>query len=163
MRVFSLVISLVFILGLSSFVFPSSAKAQTEVGFTCQCAATGPGSESGVRAEKICAYGCNCNIGGLGQVVNKKFLLVDLVTSATSLETWDFGSQVCHGQYAWRPTLDAPNWRIQVRFAAFGLNSNGELTYEESVEIAPGIRSNIQRSTTAPEVLKAIKRYVNEK
>lgn len=156
-------LSLVFILGLSTFVFLSPVKAQSEVAFACQCAATGPGSESGVQARKICAYDCNCNIGGLGQLTNKKLSLVDLVTSATSLETWDFGSQVCHGQYAWRPSLDAPNWRIQVRFAAFSLNSAGELTYEESVEIAPGIRSNIQRSTVAPEVLNAIKRYVNEK
>lgn len=81
-----------------------------------------------------------------------------MITSAKSRETWDIGSHVCHGQYAWRPTLDSPNWQIKVKFAKFQMTSFTDDVYypTTSVEIATGVSSEVKFTQTAPEIRAAI-------
>ena len=126
-----------------------SSLAAAKSDLACTCLATGPGYEVGVNADKICSYKCDCSAGGAVPIL-------DVKTSARSLESWDIGSQVCHGQFAYRPRLDSPNWQIQVRFTPFQIDNSGLLTYEESTEIANGFRSNVKRTKIAPEILEKL-------
>ncbi|MBC7370288.1 MAG: hypothetical protein H7326_01915 [Bdellovibrionaceae bacterium] len=117
---------------------------------SCACRATGPGYEEGVNVDKICSYNCDCGDGKLIEVLKVK-------TTASSLETWDIGNHICHGQYAYRPSLDSPNWQIQVRFSSFTINGEGRLGFEDSTEIASGIFMQIRRTKVAPEILEVLR------
>ncbi len=127
--------------------------------FICQCKATGPGYEVGVNIDKLCSYDCNCKLiaENAPYFSQKNVVLSNLKTSAYSFESWDAGSHICHGQYAFKPNLDSPNWQIQVRFSEFSIIKQGAMRYEQSSEIAYGIRSSIQRSDSAPEIIEALK------
>ena len=140
----------------ASYLFPALAPffvagiANAGDSLACTCRAQGPGYETGVNIDKICSYTCNC-VGG--QTVE----ILKVKTTASSLETWDIGNHICHGQYAYRARLDAPAWQIQVKFSTFVIDNTGHLTFEESTEIASGIRSSLRRTKYAPEILEVLK------
>ncbi len=138
-----------------SLLFTFSAFAENQ--FSCRCVSKSPGI--GKNEDKICSYDCSCDVvTDDGRLFQAMPVSIDqVITSATSLESWDLGSLVCHGQYSWKPVLDAPNWKIEVRFSKFIIDRTGTLTYEESTEIASGVRSQIHRSQAAPEILEALK------
>jgi hypothetical protein len=142
--------------------------------FFCQCQATGPGFEETNKQtggiDKICSYSCSCIAWGtkkergtdlttLNPVTDLKVKVSRLPTSAASFETWDKGSHICHGQYSYRETMDAPNWKIKVRFDTFGITDQGDVIYPEDAkrEIAQGINFiGFKYSKTALEISFAI-------
>ncbi|MBC7429954.1 MAG: hypothetical protein H7336_15175 [Bacteriovorax sp.] len=142
--------------------FISNAQAAHDV-FVCKCIAKGSGVDSN-EGQKICSYSCKCNgydkdqTPVLGNIIN-----VDRVaTSARSRDTWDSGSSICHGQYAYKSNLSDPNWKIQVRFSPFNVTSynNSGVFYDEAdemVEIAIGVKYFMKRSPTAYEIVQSIK------
>ncbi|MBC7740735.1 MAG: hypothetical protein H7061_00960 [Bdellovibrionaceae bacterium] len=134
----------------------TTSVTRADSAYVCQCQAAGPGFEAGITANKICSYNCKCQIfpEGNGSIVQKDVKVVNTISTAYSFDSWDAGSHICHGQYAWRPTIGAENWRIQVRFSPFTINSAGSLFYEDLTEIAPGFHSSFQRSEAAPEILE---------
>jgi hypothetical protein len=130
------------------------AFASSESSFTCQCVALGPGADSPDGTKKLCSYHCACGTQELD--------LRNLESSAYSWEDWDRGSHICHGQYAWRPRLDAPNWQIVVKFSPFKISEAGKPIYDSTaVEIAPGILMDLPRSEDALEIRDAIRAKLN--
>ncbi len=143
--------------------------------FFCQCQASGPGYEETNKQtggiDKICSYSCSCIAWGtkkergaelttLNPVTDLKVRVNRLRTSASSYETWDKGSHICHGQYSFRPTLGDPNWKITVKFDTFGITDQGEVIYDEDAkrEIAQGVSfSGFKYSKTAQEISLAIR------
>jgi hypothetical protein len=142
------------------------------LGFMCDCRAAGPGVEN-TNGIKECAYACTCDTfsqDGLrpaGAVTVGPF-----ETEAFSFERWDKGSRICHGQYAYRATMDAPNWQIQVKFDRFKLSHLGYVVYEEPgdpsadpemystqmVQSSSNVTEQIRRTAKAPEVTAALAR-----
>ncbi len=136
-----------------------AAPSAARTGFKCECAASGPGYEDNEKGDKHCAYTCSCDVfTAAGQEKVPTFETPAMVTSAKSRETWDIGSHVCHGQYAWRPTLDAPNWQIKIKFNKFQMTSFTDDVYypETMVEVASTVRSEVKWTTTAPEIRAAL-------
>ncbi len=142
--------------------FVPSAQAANDV-FVCKCLAKGPGADS-KEGKKICSYSCNCN----GYSKNQKpelGVIMDVTrveTTARSRDTWDSGSSICHGQYAYKSNLSDPNWKIQVRFSPFNITSYNDagVYYDEadqSVEVAIGVKYYLKRTMNAPEVVQAIR------
>lgn len=140
------------------------------LGFMCECKATGPGVED-AQGNKQCGYACECD--GYAKDGVKKVGHVDvgpMQTRAFSWESWDRGSHICHGQYAYRPTLSSPNWEIKVKFSPFKITQFGrvfyangggatpdpDLTVSERVETSMNVTEEIQRTAQAPEVRDAI-------
>lgn len=140
-----------------------SAQAQTTgtsssaLGFLCQCKAIGPGYETSTT-DKFCQYSCACDtLTKDGMEKAPSFTTDALRTSAKSYEHWDFGSHICHGQYAFRPTLSSPNWEIQVKFSAFRISHLGYVSYDDpSVETSTNVSEELKRSEEAPEIRDAI-------
>ncbi len=130
--------------------------------FSCQCQALGPGVENKV-GEKLCSYKCNCTGYNKNETPKKNILVnIDQVTtSARSFDSWDSGSSICHGQYAYKPNLSDPNWKIKVKFSSFSLNSfSTDVFYAEadqSVEIAVNVRYYLKREKKAPEIFEALR------
>lgn len=140
------------------------------LGFICECKATGPGVED-TQGNKQCAYACDCD--GYTKDAVKKVGHLDvgpMQTQAFSWESWDRGSHICHGQYAFRPTLSSPNWEIKVKFSPFkithlgrvfyanagGATADPDVTVTERVETSMNVTEEIQRTAQAPEVRDAI-------
>lgn len=142
----------------------------------CQCRAKGPGFEETNKVsggiDKICSYSCRCV--AWDKVIDKKTktvghknfttdLSIDVMntqTSASSKESWDFGSHVCHGQYSYRSNLGDPNWKITVKFDSFSINTQGEIAYPEnrSRTIALGVaESGFNFTKAAPEISASLK------
>jgi hypothetical protein len=111
-----------------------------------------------VNIDKICSYDCSSLAFGESQapVQNIKVRVSKVKTTAYSRDSWDQGSHICHGQYSYRPQLDSPNWKIQVRFSPFNITSEGFLIHQESVEIAQGISYELKRTPKAPEILAVL-------
>lgn len=131
--------------------------------FSCKCVATAPGVDNN-SGEKLCSYGCNCTGFNKNETSkeNIKVNLTQLATSARSKDTWDFGSNICHGQYAYKPNLSDANWKIQVRFSPFTISSVTKtlVIYEEkdqTVQIANGVFYQLKRSSEAPEIFQALR------
>lgn len=137
-----------------------SRSAESQDHFICSCMATGPGVEKGEKADKICSYDCKCMTYGstAPPVKNIPVNVNQVISTAISHERWDAGSHICHGQYAWRPSMDDPNWKIKVKFSSFQITSEGTLTHLESVETSIGVSESLKRSSTAPEILEVIKK-----
>lgn len=135
----------------------ASSEASGTTGFVCECTATGPGYETSIT-DKNCAYACSCDLfGASGMTKAPTFTTPNTITSAKSYEKWDFGSHICHGQYAWRPNISAPNWQIKVKFTPFKVTQFGNVTYaDEMVETAAGLREALKRSEAAPEIRDVI-------
>lgn len=142
--------------------FISNAQAANDV-FVCKCIAKGPGVDS-KEGQKICSYNCNCN--GYNKNENPtlgiKVSVDNVATSARSRDTWDSGSSICHGQYAYKANLGDPNWKIQVRFSPFNITSynNSGVYYDESeqsVEVAIGVKYFLKRTEKAPEIVQSIR------
>lgn len=142
--------------------FVPSAQAANDV-FVCKCIAKGSGVDS-TDGQKICSYSCNCNGFNKDQppVLGAKINVDRVATSARSRDTWDSGSSICHGQYAYKSNLGDPNWKIQVRFSPFNVTSynNSGVYYDEadqSVEVAIGVKYYIKRTMNAPEIVESIR------
>lgn len=144
--------------------------------FVCQCKATGPGFEvlnkEKKALDKICSYSCNCiawnttidsktkNSVATQVIADIKLDAKDLPSSARSRETWDSGSNVCHGQYSYKSNLGDPAWKIKVKFDTFHLNTAGEVLYAEDHrrEIAMGISEvGFKFTPKAPEIMQSLK------
>ena len=146
----------------ASFFTANNALAAYDV-FSCKCVTANPGVDNN-SGEKLCSYTCNCSGYNKNESpkTNIRVNLKDLATSARSKDTWDFGSNVCHGQYAFKPNLSDPNWKIQVKFSPFIINStsDSQVIYEEkdqTVPIAIGIMYQLKRSKDAPEIFQALR------
>ena len=144
--------------------------------FICQCKAKAPGYEATNKetggSDKICSYSCNC-IGWMvktdpktkakiasAAIPNINLDVINAPTTAYSREQWDAGSHICHGQYAYKPSLSDENWKIKVKFDTFTLNSKGEVMYPEdaSREIAQGLNYvGFKYSKSAPEIAASLK------
>lgn len=130
--------------------------------FVCKCIAKGPGVDN-KAGEKICSYSCNCNGYNKNEAPKTNILVSadQLATSARSRDTWDMGSSICHGQYAYKANLDDPNWKIKVKFSPFTVNSySDDVAYDEadqSVEVAIGVRYFLKRTPKAPEIREALR------
>jgi hypothetical protein len=135
----------------------ASSQTSGATGFVCECTATGPGYETSIT-DKNCSYACACDLfDAKGMTKAPTFSTPNTVTSAKSYEKWDFGSHICHGQYAWRPNLSSPNWQIKVKFSPFKITHFANVSYaEESVETATGVRESLKRSEAAPEIRDVI-------
>jgi hypothetical protein len=138
--------------------------------FLCQCRAQAPGyEETNARTgvvDKICSYSCGC-LAWSAKVPPKtiKLDVIRVPTTAYSKEDWDTGSHICHGQYSWKPNLDAPNWKIKVKFDTFTLNSAGEVSYPENAsrEIANGINLiEFRHTKKATEISKSLKQQLKD-
>jgi len=116
--------------------------------------------DHGENFDKLCSYNCQCNtfLGANAIASNAPVKVTNVISTAYSYEDWDRGSKICHGQYAWRPNLGDPNWQIVVKFTPFTMTSDGALTYPESVEVAIGVNEDIERSSSAKEVLDVLKK-----
>ena len=146
----------------SSFSLIDDAKAVHDV-FVCKCVAKAPGVDN-VAGEKLCSYDCNCTGYNKDQAPkeNIKVSVLDTPTSARSKDQWDFGSSICHGQYAYKSNLSDPNWKIKVKFSPFTVNSynNGQVSYAEQdqmVEVAIGVKYYLKRSTEALEIVQSLR------
>lgn len=164
-----------FALFLFAFLSLNSAFALEE--FLCQCKAKAPGYEETNRKngsiDKICSYSCKCIAWDLSAVdpktkttvaknvtPNLSLDIINEATTATSKESWDFGSHVCHGQYSYRGSLSDPNWKIAVKFDTFTVNTAGVVSYPEDAkrQIAMGIsESGFKYSKTATEISASLK------
>jgi hypothetical protein len=146
------------------FTFAVPTLAWSYEHFVCSCQAMGPGVERDVGStQKFCSYDCNCmGLSGVRPaVMNIPAKVNNVATTAFSLEAWDYKSPICHGQYAWKPSLNAPVWQTQVRFATFLITSEDRLVYPDSIEIAPGLNEqNKPFTSTAPEVVSALKKLL---
>jgi hypothetical protein len=139
-------LSLILFSGVSVRAFALSPSAS----FSCQCVALGTGADSSDGSKKLCSYHCTCG--------SQELDLRNLESSAYSWEDWDRGSHICHGQYTWRPRLDAPIWQIAVQFSPFTITETGKPIYDSpAVEIAPGIFMDLSRSEDALEIRDAIR------
>lgn len=146
---------------LFALTIAGNAQAAHDV-FVCKCLAKGPGVDN--RAgEKICSYSCNCNGYNKNEApkTNIKVSVDQLATMARSRDTWDMGSSICHGQYAYKANLGDPNWKIKVKFSPFNVTSYNDSVYydeaDQSVEVAIGVRYHLKRTEKAPEVVEALK------
>ncbi len=141
--------------------FVSNAKAAND-NFTCKCIAKGSGVDN-KEGLKICSYSCSCNGFNKNEapIMNAKVSIQQVVTTAQSRDNWDSGSSICHGQYAYKPNLGDPNWKIQVRFSPFNVNSfSDDVIYDEAdqaVEAAIGVRYYLKRTPKAPEIVQSIR------
>lgn len=150
-----------FTLLLFSVSFTGNVQAASDV-FTCKCVAKGPGVDSN-SGEKICSYSCNCNGFNKNEApkLNIAVSADRVATSARSRDTWDMGSSICHGQYAYKSNLSDPNWKIKVKFSPFTITSyNSNVSYDEadqSVEVAIGVRYYLKRTPTAPEIFESLR------
>ena len=142
--------------------FIPNAQAAHDV-FVCKCLAKGSGVDS-KDGQKICSYNCSCNAYDKDQtpVTGIKVSVDHVATTARSRDTWDMGSSICHGQYAYKPSLSDPNWKIQVRFSPFNVTSYNDagVFYDEEdqmVEVAIGVKYFLKRTPTAPEVVQSIR------
>jgi hypothetical protein len=147
-------------LGVVALPLTSSALEK----FVCTCQATGPGVERDIRSvKKFCSYDCNCiglNSSGPA-VMNLPAKIENVETTSYSLEEWDYKSQTCHGQYAWRPSFDAPAWKIKAKFTAFTISSEGVMIFPESIETAQGVNEQGKRfKDTAPEIVQALRQQL---
>lgn len=130
--------------------------------FVCKCQALGLGVDN-TAGEKICSYDCSCDGFNKNEAPksNVKVNVERVATSARSKDTWDMGSAICHGQYAYKANLSDPNWKIKVRFSPFTITSyNDNVTYDEAdqtVEVAIGVRYYLKRTEKAPEIFEAIR------
>ncbi len=151
----------VFTLMLFAVSFTGEVQAANDH-FVCKCVAKGPGVDN-TSGEKICSYSCNCTGFNKNEAPKQNIKVnVDRVaTSGRSRDTWDMGSSICHGQYAYKSNLSDPNWKIQVRFSPFTIMSyNSNVMYDEAdqvVEVAIGIRYHIKRTPNAPEILDSLR------
>lgn len=144
--------------------------------FQCQCKAKAPGFEATNKTtggiDKICSYSCKClawdtitnpktKVSVANHVVPNILLdIINAPTTAYSRESWDMGSHVCHGQYAYKPNWGDENWKIVVKFDTFTLSSNGEVSYPEdhSREFAMGMsQSGFKYTLKALEIAASIK------
>jgi hypothetical protein len=142
--------------------FVGNAQAANDV-FVCKCLAKGSGVDN-KQGQKICSYNCNCNGYNKNEAptLGVKISVDQVLTTAQSRDTWDSGSSICHGQYAYRSNLSDPNWKIQVRFSPFNVTSYNDsgVFYDEAdqgVEVAIGVKYYIKRTLTAPEVVQSIR------
>ncbi len=142
----------------------AAVEKKTYDHFVCTCLATGPGYEEGVNIDKICSYDCSCLAFTEGQApdMNVKAVVSKVKSTAYSRESWDQGSHICHGQYAYRPQLDSPNWKIEVRFSPFRITSEGDLIHEETALIAQGINYELKRTPKAPEIVQDLRRQLSK-
>ena len=146
---------------LFAITFVSNAKAAND-SFTCKCIAKGSGYDNKL-GQKICSYDCNCNGFNKNEPpkMNVKLKAEQVLTTAQSRDTWDSGSYICHGQYAYKPNLGDPNWKIQVKFSPFNINSFSDAVFydqaDESIEAAIGVRYYLKRTLTAPEIVQSIR------
>jgi hypothetical protein len=144
---------------LAPVLVPSLSQAYES--FVCSCQASGPGVERDLKSPlKYCSYNCSC-IGIKADrtpVMNIPVKIQNVATTAYSVEKWDHGSQICHGQYTWSPNLDSPAWKYQVKFAPFTVTQEGALIFPERLEIAQGVNEEGKRfSPTAKELATALK------
>jgi RHS repeat-associated protein len=157
--------------GLNTFAYVSNSPLMKvdffglDDSFTCRCTATGAGIDNTATLKKECSYSCKCSVsscdGGNQKNVNVNVSRVE--TSARSGQSWDRGSQICHGQYGYRPRLDDPNWKVQTMFSEFTINQNGEVTYDPGrVEVSNRTYSYFPRTPTATEVSSVIKSELNK-
>lgn len=148
----------------------SDAGAPAAIGFMCECKATAPGVEN-AKGIKECAYACDCSTLHTDAIRPAGRITVGPMESeAYSWESWDAGSRICHGQYAYRPTLSSPNWQIQVKFSSFKLTHVGYVSYAnpgdpsakpelyttEVVQSSQNVSEELRRTAKAPEVTRAI-------
>lgn len=133
------------------------ATAEAPTGFVCDCTSARPGFEDKTGA-KNCSYQCDCSvIASSGMTKVPGFEAGPVKTTAYSFEHWDFGSHICHGQYAFRPTLSSQNWEIKVQFSPFKITHYGNVTYlEETIQTSTSVRETIKRTPMAPELRDAI-------
>ena len=154
------------LLALSTIMFFFTAVPDVQAAndvFVCKCIAKGPGVDNR-KGQKICSYNCSCNGFNKDQPAlnGVKISVESVATTAQSRDTWDSGSSICHGQYAYKSNLNDPNWKIQVRFSPFNISSynNAGVYYDEadqSVEVAIGVKYYIKRTMSAPEVVDSIR------
>ncbi len=133
------------------------ATEEAPSGFVCDCTSARPGFDDKTGA-KNCSYQCDCSVITSSRMTKAPaFEAGPVKTTASSFERWDFGSHICHGQYAYRPTLSSQNWEIKVRFAPFKITHYGTVTYlEETIETSTAVRETIKRTPMAPELRDAI-------
>lgn len=153
-----------------------SAGTSAPTGFLCDCIAKEPGVEN-KKGIKECSYLCDCSTyqGGESRPTGR-VEVGPMESQAFSWEHWDSGSRICHGQYAYRPTTDAPNWQIEVKFSSFKLSHLGNVNYTnvgdgvateqtttERVKTSPSITEQIRRTAQAPEVRDALAKKLGVK
>jgi hypothetical protein len=149
---------------------PQSATVSSPLGFMCECRAKEPGVEN-AKGIKECSYECTCSTLHPDALRPEGTVTVGPMESeAYSFETWDKGSRICHGQYAFRPTIDAPNWQIQVKFEPFKLahigyvsfanpgepSSRPEVYVTQVLQTSTTVTETIKRTAKAPEVTAAL-------
>lgn len=157
-----------FLLLIFSIFIQPSAWAFNQ--FVCECKSQGVGYEETNKCggiDKICSYSCNCvawdkkmvngKVSYSAPVPNIKLDVIKTPTSAASKEQWDFGSHICHGQYSYKTNLDDPNWKIQVKFDTFTVNSEGEITLPEKRQISSSVSQvGFKYSKTAKEITESL-------
>lgn len=166
-----------FILLLFFAIFQPSAWAVEK--FMCQCKAQGVGYEETNKCggiDKICSYSCNCvgwnekkqngKIEYSKPIANINLEVMKTPTTAASKEQWDFGSHICHGQYSYKSNLDDPNWKTQVKFDTFTVNSEGEVDFlSNRRQISLGVTQvDFKFTKTAKEITENLAKqlkYVN--
>jgi hypothetical protein len=128
--------------------------------FNCQCIAVGGGVTNN-EGIKECSYDCTCVVTTKdGVAVSADIVNIDKVeTTAYSLQHWDPGSRICHGQYGYRPNSKAPNWEIETKFDQFIINQDGDLKFSDKpVVVGNGVsQSDFPRVQTATEISNEIK------
>ncbi len=153
-----------------------SASTPAATGFMCDCIAKGPGVEN-LQGIKECAYLCDCDTFHPDKMRSAGRVEVGPMESrAFSWERWDSGSRICHGQYAYKATLDSPNWQIEVKFSRFKLTHLGYVAYAEAGDgasteqtVTERVRSSstiieqIRRTAQAPEVRDALAKKLGVK
>ena len=110
------------------------------------------------NGAKNCSYACSCNVFDATGVQKVPGLRAGPTrTTAASKERWDFGSHICLGQYALRPTSTAPNCQIEARFSDVQVTHFGT-TYHpaEGVETSTSMRETLKRTEAAPELHDAL-------